>query len=418
MREMTRRPTRVLIIGGGPCGLVSLRNLLDRADFDDVQLVERRDNIGGVWYHPPNIRTGGNADQIDPRQSPSSWGSPAYPGLIGNVLPEFLSFSGHPFPAPPRSDQPFPTLLETYEYLNTFARPLFERGKIRLDHEVTRVEEVGEADGGGWRVVMTDWTAGGSGVRKEERWDAVVVTTVWFDNPYYPNVEGLDEVKETGQVRHAATWRGPGGYEGKRVVLPVYRSTRRVSIFPSLPDERIEDVGPVMRYSRSSSTGEKITVHLQDRTIEDVDYVLFGTGYYPDVPYLRVLEPGSLGHSSRSTRQLTPLTSRSIQPSRIPSLYRQVLYAHNPTLAFTGALVSFIPFMMADLTSTWLALVWSGHIEIPSAIEDRLHDEQTLSRSTPDASPHLPQAGAHGEVFIWKLVHAEHVQTMSGHDPL
>ncbi|KAF9220363.1 FAD/NAD(P)-binding domain-containing protein [Gyrodon lividus] len=363
---------RVLIIGGGPCGLVSLRNLLDRAQFDDVQLVERRDNIGGVC----------------------PWESPAYPGLIGNVLPEFLSFSGQPFPPLSRPGQPFPTLRETYGYLETFARPLFERGRIRLGHEVTRVEEVGgAADEGGWRVVMTDWTAGGEGVRKEERWDAVVITTVWFDNAYYPNVEGLDEIKETGRVRHAKTWRDSSGYEGKRVMvignansanemaaqltpvaqLPVYRSARRVSIFPSLPDDRIEDVGPVVRYT---STGEKITAHLQHRTIEDVDYVLFGTGYYPDVPYLRVLEPGSLGRAERSARKLVPLTSRSIQPSRIPSLYRQVLYAYNPSLAFTGALVSFIPFMMADLTSTWLALVWSGHIEIPSAIEDRLDDER------------------------------------------
>lgn len=42
-------PKRVLVIGGGPCGLVALRNLLERGEFDDVQLVERRDNIGGVW---------------------------------------------------------------------------------------------------------------------------------------------------------------------------------------------------------------------------------------------------------------------------------------------------------------------------------------------------------------------------------
>ncbi|KIK97591.1 hypothetical protein PAXRUDRAFT_136001 [Paxillus rubicundulus Ve08.2h10] len=380
---------RVLIIGGGPCGLVSLRNFLDRAQFDDVQLVERRDNIGGVWYRPPSGRFGdsnwGRADQ-------NTWASPAYPGLIGNVLPEFLSFSGQPFP-PPRSGQQFPELLETYEYLNAFARPLFERGKIRLNHEVTRVDEVEEADGGGWRVVMTDWTAGESGVRKEEMWDAVVVTTVWFDNAYYPNVEGLDTIKETGRVRHAKTWRGPSGYEGKRVLIvgnansanemaaqvalvsqiPVYRSIRRKSIFPSLPNDRIEDIGPVVRYAH---TGGKITAHTQDRTIEDLDYVLFGTGYFPDVPYLHVLEPGSPDCSEGSTRLLVPLTSRSIQPSRIPSLYRHVTYAHNPSLAFIGALVSFTPFVMADLTSTWLALVWSGHIEIPCTIEDRLADEQ------------------------------------------
>jgi len=41
-------------------------------------------------------------------------------------------------------------------------------------------------------------------------------------------------------------------------------------------------------------------------------------------------------------------------------------------------LVSFIPFAMADLTSTWLALVWSPprRIDIPPTIEERLGDEQ------------------------------------------
>ena len=144
------------------------------------------------------------------------WPTPAYPALIGNVIPEFLSFSGYPFPAPPWEDQPFPTLRETHDYLATFARPLFESGRIRLHHEVIDVAEISAEEGGGWRVAMIDWSeSGGNGVRKEELWDAVVVTTVWYDNAYYPTVEGLDDVKQTGRVRHAKTWRGPSGYEGK-----------------------------------------------------------------------------------------------------------------------------------------------------------------------------------------------------------
>lgn len=43
-------PRRVLVIGGGAVGLVTLRNLIDRGEFDHVELVERRDDIGGVWY--------------------------------------------------------------------------------------------------------------------------------------------------------------------------------------------------------------------------------------------------------------------------------------------------------------------------------------------------------------------------------
>lgn len=70
--------------------------------------------------------------------------------MIGNVHPEFLTFSGNPFPIPPTPDQPFPTLRETYDYLKDFSRPLLEQGKIRLNHEVVRVEEIDDSNGGGW----------------------------------------------------------------------------------------------------------------------------------------------------------------------------------------------------------------------------------------------------------------------------
>lgn len=43
------RPKRILVIGGGPSGLVTLRNLLERGGFNEVHLVERRDDVGGVW---------------------------------------------------------------------------------------------------------------------------------------------------------------------------------------------------------------------------------------------------------------------------------------------------------------------------------------------------------------------------------
>lgn len=40
---------RVLVIGGGPAGLVCLRNLILRGKFEHVELWERRDDVGGVW---------------------------------------------------------------------------------------------------------------------------------------------------------------------------------------------------------------------------------------------------------------------------------------------------------------------------------------------------------------------------------
>ena len=42
-------PRRVLVIGGGAAGLVTLRNLTEYGGCDNVELVERKDDVGGVW---------------------------------------------------------------------------------------------------------------------------------------------------------------------------------------------------------------------------------------------------------------------------------------------------------------------------------------------------------------------------------
>lgn len=49
MSAVQINPKRVLVIGGGPTGLATLRNLTERGNFERVELVERRDDVGGVW---------------------------------------------------------------------------------------------------------------------------------------------------------------------------------------------------------------------------------------------------------------------------------------------------------------------------------------------------------------------------------
>ncbi|KAJ6606847.1 hypothetical protein B0H10DRAFT_577717 [Mycena sp. CBHHK59/15] len=248
------RPKRILVIGGGPSGLVTLRNLRERGRFDDVQLVERRADVGGVWYLPGGC-------------TPDPFPSPAYPRLIGNVLPEFLSFSAFPpFPTPPCPVQPFPTLAETHLYLHAFAAPLRAQGGVRLNTEVRRVEEL--PGGRGWRVVMRDW-----GVRDacgedsgadnappefEETWDAVVVAVSWYDHPVYPPTPGLSRLVERGFVWHAKSWRNPAGYEG----LPSFPPNPQDSSNSDIPPQRVLVVG-------NANSGNDIAAQLaaQCRTV-------------------------------------------------------------------------------------------------------------------------------------------------------
>jgi hypothetical protein len=155
---------------------------------------------------------------------------------------------------------------------------------------------------------------------------------------------------------------------------PVYRSIRRPPMFRfvSLPDERIIDVDPAIRFTvHSTPSGQKATVHLKDGTeIPDVDTIFFGTGYTLTYPYLYVLDP-----SNTDNRQPVLLVTDEEQPVRIPFLYHQILYAHNPSLAFIGALMCLTPFIMSDLCSTFLALAWSGTLPYPDTIEARLVDD-------------------------------------------
>ena len=37
----------------------------------------------------------------------------------------------------------------------------------------------------------------------------------WYDNPVWPDTEGLEELRKRGLARHAKWWRGPEGCEGK-----------------------------------------------------------------------------------------------------------------------------------------------------------------------------------------------------------
>lgn len=55
-------PKRILVIGGGPTGLVALRNLTERGEFERVELVERRDDVGGVWSASPSSCSSGKTD--------------------------------------------------------------------------------------------------------------------------------------------------------------------------------------------------------------------------------------------------------------------------------------------------------------------------------------------------------------------
>ncbi|EIN09189.1 FAD/NAD(P)-binding domain-containing protein [Punctularia strigosozonata HHB-11173 SS5] len=435
------KPNKVVVIGGGATGLAALRSLVqaepgsEKGPFDEVLLFERRKDVGGVWYLDPGVADieqslpAGHSDGVWPIRSPSTdalyWPSPAYTNLRGNVLPRFLTYSGHPFP-PLAEGETFPSLLETHEYLASFAKPL--RPHIRCNIEVQGVWELPPTETnkpGGWRVNYRDWNRGGEVV--ESHWDAVVVATGWYDWPVYPPVPGIKEAAKAGRVHHTRWYRGPAPYAHKRVVVvgngnsaneaaahiaaqrvlgqdePVYRSIRTAQshMFVSLPDERIKDVPVIKRYEMP--TADRLDLVLDDDSvIENVDYVLLGTGYHIGrIPWVHVLQNDGAGPSHEPISPAPPPIGEPVPPlseedwpPRIKGLWAHSILARNPTLAFIGLPVSFTPFPLADLMGWLVRSVWDGSYSIPEGLEARLAEERERIELIKNRRDQLPSVQA------------------------
>lgn len=160
-----------VVIGAGPAGLATSRELLKRG-IEHVVL--ERGNVAESWsrlYDSLTLHTGKHMSHLPGMRFPRG-------------TPLFLSRA---------------TFLEyLHEYRRKFALPI-ESGR-----EVTALER----DGDGWRV-----TANGATIAAK----AAVIASGIISNPRIPNIPGREEFR--GEVRHSITYRRPDEVRGKRVLV-------------------------------------------------------------------------------------------------------------------------------------------------------------------------------------------------------
>lgn len=285
-----------IIIGGGQSGLAAARAL-------------RHAGLAPVILEAGERPTGSWASYYDSLTLFSPARHSAMPGL---------DFPGDP--------DHYPTRDETVAYLESYAATLDV--EIRTGTRVTSVE----SDGAGGFLVHT-----GSGDTLHTR--GVVAATGSFGNPYIPDLPG----HFTGQSLHVAAYRNPKEYAGQRIVVvgggnsavqvgyelaevaTVTLATRRplqfmpqivgghdihhwhtTTGFDDLPPHWLArlatgtlvlDTGDYAtalqagRFDRrpmfSAFDGNAIV--WADGTRENVDTVIFATGYRPSLDYLRPL---------------------------------------------------------------------------------------------------------------------------------
>lgn len=174
---MTTRTPRIVVIGAGMSGL-AMGVKLKQAGYRDFVILEKGDDVGGVWF----------------------WNH--YPGLACDVPSLLYRYSFHNKPD-------WPGLFSSRDDILAYHRDVADTHDlwphIRLNTEVTAARY----HLGGWQV---DTATG-------QRHDAefLVAATGVLHHPNYPAIPGIDSFG--GDVVHTARWNADLDLDGKRVAI-------------------------------------------------------------------------------------------------------------------------------------------------------------------------------------------------------
>ncbi|XEV01191.1 hypothetical protein FSHL1_006478 [Fusarium sambucinum] len=392
---------RVAVIGAGPAGAITIDALAKEQVFDVIRVFERRERPGGCWVgdteRPESVT---NLAQLADRSAdkplaipehlptytsksdqPRFTESSIYPYLETNIDHVPMQFSQEPFPAETsaRSVELYgpQTPFRHWSVVRRYIEGLVERNGysdlVSYNTTVERADKVGSE----WKVILRK-----EGQEQDYWWtewfDAVVVASGHYSVPYIPFIEGLEtfEKSRPGSVIHSKHFRGRDLYISKKVVVVgasvsaadiafdlvsvAQRPVHAIAIGHS-PNGYFGDEAFNNLYIKKHPSITKVvdrTVYLGNGDwIENVDHIIFGTGYswtlpfLPDVPVLN---------------------------NRVPDLYQHVVWRHDPTLLFVGAVQAGLTFKVFEWQAVYAARLLAGRGTLPSTEEMESWEEQRI----------------------------------------
>ena len=186
MSSVASGSARVCVIGAGPCGLTTVKNLLE-AGLDDIVCYEETSAIGGNWVYvdDPDQRSVYRATRL----------------ISSKRLSEFEDF---PMPA----DYPdFPSHQQMRTYFENYAAQFGLTRFIRLQ---TRVDKASLRADGRWLVKCI--TPSGS---SEEIFDHLLICAGHLREPNVPTYPGTF----SGETLHSRAFKRADSFRNKRVLV-------------------------------------------------------------------------------------------------------------------------------------------------------------------------------------------------------
>lgn len=331
---------RVCVIGAGIAGLASARYL--KEEGINFTVLEATRYVGGTWRYDPRVGTDENGLPLH---------TSMYKHLRTNLPKPTMELRGFPLPEHLPS---FPRWRDFYRYLQAYAKHFDILKYIKFLHNVVQVRKVGDV----WRVkheyVLTNETF-------EEDYDYVIVGNGHFSKPSMPNFPGEDRFK--GTIIHSHDYREPEPFKNRRVLV-VGAGPSGMDIGLDVADvasrlihshhSRINFTTPFPpQYHKKPDIQEfnETGVIFQDGSFEEIDDVIYCTGFLYDYPFL--------DESSGLT-----LDSKSVVP-----LYRYMVNINEPSMLVMGLIVRACLVVALDAQARYATALIAGNFTLPP------HDE-------------------------------------------
>ncbi|KAJ2402975.1 monooxygenase [Coemansia sp. RSA 2559] len=371
---------RIGVIGAGPAGLAVARVLASEPGMPfAVTVLERSNDIGGVWNYTPDPVCHYNVPQDSSKHAPTrgydersnttgGFPTPMYDELYANLPKDVMQFPEFPFP---KETPDFPNRKQIRQYVHRYyGDPKHKlKGLVQLNSQV----ESAEYKDNEW--VCTVRRLANDGNRTETlKFDALAVCTGRVNHPYIPQVPGLHELAQArpGTVIHAKEYRRASDYTGMTVLIVGGASSgidisrqlsftaRKVHLSVHIKeDDSLLSAGSngwANKYNlpqchpQIQSFSHGSVVFADGSNIGLPDRIIYATGYLSAYPFFE------------GNKQLEGLTDGRW----VNDLYKYLLYTRNPTLAIFGIPAKIAPFPLFEYQATFFAKVMRGIVELPS----------------------------------------------------
>lgn len=391
--KISIRARTVAIVGAGPSGVIAAKYLRAEKAFDKIVLFEQRSEAGGIWiytgdqrdenlfdipqtnpspgvqepkWQPKNAVSNGNIDTngINGASKVPSFLSPMYEKLETNIPRGLMGFQDLDWPL---DSQLFPTHETVLQYIQDYSADV--QDSIQYCTQVTNITPTDTNSAAtSWAVTTRNLL---TNTEISETYDAVIIANGHFIVPHIPSIPGIKEwaSHHPGRISHSKYYRRPEDFTGKKVIVvgnsasgadiskqiadhcatPLLWSTRSESMFSATHGAAGQDTTRREVREIAQFLPETRGVEFADGTTErDIDAVVFATGYFYSLPFLKDVQP--------------PLITTG---ERVENTYQHIFYAPKPTLSFLALPQRVIPFPLAEAQAAVVSRVYSGRTSLP-----------------------------------------------------